>query len=161
MSDTMERRYGVVSPEEAAGKTGLEVLHAIIGAELPAPPIARTLSFYLKEAEPGRATFAGTPTFESYNPLGTVHGGWTATLLDSALACAVHSTLEVGEGYTTIEFKVNCVRPITDKLGELTCEGKVIHRGRRMATSEATLRDADGKIYAHGTETCMIFPPKG
>lgn len=161
MNDAIERTYGVISPEDAAGKTGLEVLQGIIEARLPGPPIAKTLSFTLTEAEHGRAVFAGTPTYEAYNPLGTVHGGWTATLLDSALACAVHSTLAIGEGYTTMEFKVNCVRPITDKLGELICEGKVIHRGRRMATSEATLRDADGKIYAHGTETCMIFPAEG
>ncbi|AXS39555.1 PaaI family thioesterase [Breoghania sp. L-A4] len=158
MDGASERTYGVVSPGDAAGKTGLEVLQGIIDARLPAPPIARTLSFALREAEHGRAVFAGTPTFDSYNPLGTVHGGWTATLLDSALACAVHSTLAAGEGYTTMEFKVNCVRPITEATGELVCEGRIIHRGRRMATSEASLRDADGTLYAHGTETCMIFP---
>lgn len=161
MSEGMERRYGVVDMAEAAGISGLEVLRAIIAGRLPAPPISRTLSFHLTEADEGRAVFTGTPSFEVYNPLGTVHGGWTATLLDSALACAVHSTLQPGEGYTTLEFKVNCVRPITETSGEMRCEGKVVHRGGRIATSEAQLVDAAGKLYAHGSETCMIFPAKG
>lgn len=161
MSEGMECRYGVVDMADAAGMSGLEVLRAIIAGRLPAPPISRTLSFHLTEADEGRAVFTGTPSFEVYNPLGTVHGGWTATLLDSALACAVHSTLAPGEGYTTLEFKVNCVRPITETSGEMRCEGKVVHRGGRIATSEAQLVDAAGKLYAHGSETCMIFPAKG
>jgi uncharacterized protein (TIGR00369 family) len=90
--------------------------------------------------------------------LGTVHGGWAATLLDSALGCAVHTLLDRGEAYTTAEFKVNLTRPITPKTGEVVCEGKVFHKGRTLAVSEATLKDANGKLLAFGTETCSIFP---
>jgi uncharacterized protein (TIGR00369 family) len=92
------------------------------------------------------------------NPLGGVHGGWAATLLDSALGCAVHSTLQKGEAYTTAEFKVNLMRPITPNTGEVVCEGRVVHRGRTLAVSEATLKDGNGKLLALGTETCSIFP---
>lgn len=152
--------YGVVDPKEAAGMTGLEVLRAVIERRFPAPPIAKTMNFVLSEVDEGRAVFRGVPKFEFYNPLGTVHGGWAATVLDSALGCAVHTSLAPGEGYTTLEFKVNCTRAIFETTGELICEGRVVHRGRRIATSEATLKDAEGRIYAHGNETCMIFPAK-
>lgn len=149
--------YGVVPPEVLTGRDGLDFLKALIAGELPAPPICRTMGFLLTEVGEGFARFEGEPAFEHYNPLGTVHGGWAATILDSALGCAVHATLAPGEGYTTAEFKVNLVRPIFSTSGRLVCDGRVIHRGRRMATSEATLKDAAGKLLAHGVETCMIF----
>jgi len=139
---------------------GVAVLQAMIDGELPAPPIARTLGFLLAEVGEGRAVFKGVPAEDYMNPLGTVHGGWAATLLDSALGCAVHATMKPGEAYTTVEFKVNLVRPIMPETGEVTCEGVVVHRGRTIATSEATLKDANGKLLAHGTETCAIFPMK-
>ena len=153
-------RGGVVPFEDITGMSGLEALRAVIDGTFPAPPMAVTLNFHLSEVEEGRALFIGGPRVDFYNPLGTVHGGWAATILDSSLACAVHSTLAAGEAYTTVEFKVNLVRPITEATDKLFCEGKIVHRGSRIATSEATLKDADGKLYAHGSETCIIFPAK-
>ncbi len=152
-------RYGLATREEIAHLSGLEIIQALLARKLPAPPMARTLDFDLREVSEGEAVFVGRPSLAFYNPLGTVHGGWAATLLDSALGCAVQTTLAAGEGYTTLEFKVNCTRPILENSGEMICEGRVVHRGRRTATAEATLKDADGKLYAHGSETCMIFAP--
>ncbi|WP_321343169.1 PaaI family thioesterase [Breoghania sp.] len=152
-------RYGLATREEIAHLSGLEIIQALLSRKLPAPPMARTLDFDLREVSEGEAVFVGRPSLAFYNPLGTVHGGWAATLLDSALGCAVQTTLAAGEGYTTLEFKVNCTRPILENSGEMICEGRVVHRGRRTATAEATLKDADGKLYAHGSETCMIFAP--
>lgn len=149
---------GVIPPEEMARQSGLELLQRLIAGDYPSPPIAGLLNFALTEAEAGRALFRGLPGEHHLNPLGTVHGGWAATLLDSALACAVHTMLEAGEGYTTAEFKVNFLRPITPSIGEVICEGKVIHRGRTLAISEATLTDLSGRRLAFGTETCFIFP---
>ncbi|MDQ6438003.1 PaaI family thioesterase [Mesorhizobium sp. LHD-90] len=149
---------GTIPHEDLAGQPGLVLLKRLIAGEYPAPPIAGTLSFTLTEAEPGRAVFRGLPNEHHLNPLGGVHGGWTATIMDSALACAVHTTLEAGEAYTTAEFKVNFLRPITPKTGEVVCEGRVVHRGRTLAVSEATLKDQAGKLLAFGTETCSIFP---
>ncbi|TIS59823.1 MAG: PaaI family thioesterase [Mesorhizobium sp.] len=138
--------------------TGLELLQRIIDNEYPAPPISFQLNFDLIEVSEGRAVFHGMPSERHLNPLGGVHGGWAATLLDSALACAVQTLLVRGEAYTTAEFKVNLTRPITPKTGEVVCVGKVIHKGRTLAVSEATLKDANGKLLAFGTETCSIFP---
>lgn len=137
---------------------GLKVMQPMLAGELPAPPMAKTLRFSLAEVEEGRVLFKGFPTHEHLNPLGSVHGGWTATVMDSALGCAVFSTVAPGEAYTTIEFKVNLVRPLLPGMGEVVCEGRLVHRGRTIATSEAWLRDANGKLLAHGTETCAIFP---
>jgi uncharacterized protein (TIGR00369 family) len=153
-------KIGVVPPEVLLSQDGLSFLKALIARELPAPPITDTLGFTLVEVETGRAVFAGTPEFRHYNPIGTVHAGFAATLLDSAVGCAVHTTLAKGEAYTTLELKLNLVRPLTDKTGEVRAEGRVIHRGRTVATAEGTLRDAAGKLYAHATTTCMIFPAK-
>lgn len=148
---------GVSSIETLKAESGLEFLRGIVDGRLPRPPISDTLSFYLVEVEGGRAVFQGTPKPEHYNPLGSIHGGWPATLLDSCMACAVHSTLAAGQGYTTVEFKLNLVRPIFRDTGPLRAEGKVINAGRTIATSEGRLFGADGKLYAHGTETCLIF----
>lgn len=150
--------FGTVPHELVATLSGLEFLQKIIDGELPAPPIARQMNFGLSDASAGRAVFRGLPGESHLNPLGGVHGGWAATLLDSALGCAVHTMLEKGEGYSTIEFKVNLTRPITPRTGEVTCEGRVIHKGRTTAVSEATLKDAQGRLLAMGTETCSIFP---
>jgi uncharacterized protein (TIGR00369 family) len=133
----------------------------MMAGELPAPPIMQTLGFMLSEAEPGRALFRGTPEFRHYNPIGTVHAGFAATMLDSCMACAVHSTLAKGDAYTTLEFKINLVRALTDKVGPVIAEGVVLHRGRTIATAEGYLKDAGGKLYAHANTTCVIFPAKG
>lgn len=137
---------------------GLAVLRGMIAGDYPAPPIARTLSMWISEVEEGRVVFKGLPARKHCNPLGSVHGGWTATIMDSALACAVMTTLKPGEGYTTAEFKVNLTRPVLPGMGEVFCEGRLLHRGRTLATSEAFLRDGKGRLLAHGTETCAIFP---
>ena len=154
-------KNGVVSPEVLLSYDGLSFLKALIAGELPAPPIQQTLGFMLAEAEPGRALFRGTPEYRHYNPIGTIHAGFAATLLDSAMACAVHTTLAKGEAYTTLEFKINLVRALTDKVGPVTAEGVVLHRGRTIATAEGYLKDAAGKLYAHANTTCVIFPAKG
>lgn len=136
---------------------GLDYLRAMMRGEIPGAPIAQTMDFALVEVEEGRAAFAGTPGENLYNPIGSVHGGFAATLLDSALGCAVHTTLEAGEGYSTVELHVNYVRPLTAATGKVTCSATVIHRGKRVATAEGKLVDDDGKLYAHGTTTCMIL----
>ena len=137
--------------------TGLEAMHAIVAGELPGPPIAELVGFDLVEVGEGRASFELDPAERHYNPLGTVHGGIAATLLDSAMGCAVHTTLNEGEAYTTLELKVNYVRAITEATGRVVATGSVIHRGGRVATAEARLTDADGRLLAHGTSTCLIM----
>ena len=142
-------------------KSGLELLQLAITGEFPPPPMAMLMDIRLTEVTKGRAVFTGTPQEFHYNPLGTVHGGFAATLLDSALGCAVHTTLKPGLAYTTVELKVNYVRPMFAKTGLVTCEGRTISVGSRIATSEARLTGADGRLYAHGTATCLIFPIAG
>ena len=152
------RKYGVVSPEALKAQDGLTFLQAMIAGEQPNPPMSETLGFHLIEAERGRAVFEGVPEFRHYNPIGSVHGGFAATLLDSALGCAIFSTVAKGEGWTTLELKFNLVRPLTKDTGPVRAEGRVVHRGRTVATSEGDIKNKAGKIYAHATTTCMIFP---
>ena len=152
--------FETIDPEQLATTSGLELARKIISGDLPGPPMGKTLHFWMAEAEEGRIVFKGTPAARHYNPMGTVHGGWASTILDSALSCCVWTMLPAGKMFTTAEFKVNLVRPIFDTLGELACEGKVIHMGRTLATSEATLKTSEGKLLAHGTETCAIFDSK-
>ena len=147
----------LASAQAARGLAGLDFLRKIIAGELPQPPIARTLDYALVEAEQGRAVFAITPGEIHYNPIGMVHGGIPCTLLDSAMGCAVHTTLPVGVGYTTLELKVNIVKAIGKDSGPLRAEGKLIHAGRSTAVAEGRLVDASGKLYAHATTTCMIL----
>lgn len=149
---------GRIAIEEMARLSGLEFLTRIGRGELPGVPIGQTLDFVPVDWEAGRIVFQGTPRFEFYNPIGTVHGGYLATLLDSAMGCAVHSTLAQGIGYTTLELKVNYVRPLTDKVGPVRAEGKIISVSRRIGTAEGRAYDAAGRLYAHATTTCMIFP---
>lgn len=141
----------------AAGRSGMEMFEAMQAGELPTAPISHTLDFIGIHFEPGLAVFQGRPNVRHYNPLGTVHGGWFATLLDSAVGCAVHTTLPAGKGYTTLELKVNMVRALTDQVPLVRAEGKVIHAGRQVATAEGRLVGPDGKLYAHATTTCLIF----
>jgi uncharacterized protein (TIGR00369 family) len=140
----------------AGSSTGLEFLRAIVAGELPPAPIQSLIGFRLIEADEGRVVFEGDPGEQHYNPIGSVHGGVAATLLDSALGAAVHSTLPQGSAYVTLEVKFNLVRPITAETGAVRAEGRVIHRGRTVATSEAHLRDGAGKLLAHASSTCLI-----
>jgi uncharacterized protein (TIGR00369 family) len=148
---------GLASPEQLAGKTGLEVLRAILRGELPFAAIAKTLDFTLMEVSEGRAVFQGAPLAQHLNPLGTIHGGWFATLLDSALGCSVHTMMPPGRGYTTAELSVNYVKGLTPRVARVRAEGKVIHCGRQLATAEARLVGPDGTLYAHATTTCLVF----
>ena len=153
-----DKIFGVLPEGELGGRPGLDVLADIVAGLLPQPPMCRTLNYRLVAVGPGFAVFEGEPVADFYNPLGGVHGGWTATLLDSAMACAVHTMLPSGQGYTTVEFKLNCIRPISEATGRVRCEGRVLNTGRTIATSEGKLLDAAGKLLAHGTETCLVFP---
>jgi uncharacterized protein (TIGR00369 family) len=148
---------GVASPQQVAGKGGLELMQAMLRGELPWPPIARTLDFQLMEVDEGRAVFQGTPGPAHFNPMGGVHGGWYATLLDSALGCAVHTMMPAGRGYTTAELGVNLVKAIGPRVQRVRAEGRVLHCGRQLATAEAKLFGPDGTLYAHGTTTCLVF----
>ena len=148
---------GVARPEQVAGLTGLQLFEKMFAGEIPYPPIAETLDFGLLEAEYGSAVFQGRPQFRYRNPLGTVHGGWIATLLDSCVGCAVHVSLPAGKGYTTAELKVNYVRAVTEKVGLVRAIGSVIHLGNRMATADGRLVGPDGKLYAHASTTCFVF----
>ncbi|AGU50904.1 putative thioesterase [Variovorax paradoxus B4] len=148
---------GLARPEQIAGKTGLEMMGAMLRAEIPYAAIAKTLDFVLLEVGPGRAVFQGKPLAQHLNPLGTIHGGWVATLLDSALGCSVHTMMPVGRAYTTAELSVNYVKGLTPKVQRVRAEGKVIHCGRQLATAEARLVGPDGTLYAHATTTCLVF----
>ena len=153
-----EAGFGVVPIEQASTLDGLDLFKGLLEGRFPAPPISKALGFNLLEVEAGRVIFGYTPVFDHYNPLGSIHGGIAATLLDSVMGCCIHTMLKAGSGYTTVEIKVNYVRAMTDKTGPVTVEGKVINVGSRIATSEGKLYDGAGKLLAHGTTTCLIFP---
>jgi len=142
--------------ELAPGKTGLEQLQALMATGHMAG-IGQSLRFTMVEVEAGRAVFEGDPGSHAYNPIGTVHGGYAAALLDSACGCAVHSALSAGQGYTTLELKVAYHKAMTDKTGPVRAEGRVITLGRRAAFAEATLKDARGKLHASATSTLLVF----
>ena len=148
---------GVARPEQLAGKTGLQMMQGMLDGELPYAEIAQTLDFMLIDVGPGRAVFQGTPLQRHFNPMGSVHGGWFATLLDSALGCAVHTLMPPGRGYTTAELGVNMVKAITPKVQRVRAIGTVIHAGRQLATAEARLVGPDGTLFAHATTTCLVF----
>ena len=143
--------------EAGRGLSGLEYLRKIASGELPRPPIGALMSFGLAEIEEGRAVLTVEPAEYHYNPIGVAHGGLAATILDSAMGCAVHSVLPAGAGYTTLEIKVNYVRAMTAETGPVRCEARVIHVGGRTATAEGRIVDAAGRLYAHATTTCIIF----
>lgn len=148
---------GIGRPEQFAGRSGMQVFEAMFKGEIPPPPICETLDFLLVEASPGHAEFQGRPLFEHYNPLGSVHGGWVATLLDSALACAVHSLLPPGKTYTTVELKVNYVRNLSKSVPLVRAVADVIHLGGRIGSSQARLVGPDDVLYAHATTTCLVM----
>jgi uncharacterized protein (TIGR00369 family) len=153
-----EKSYGVVPTETLKSYDGIGFLKAMIAGVIPQPPMCELLGFRLIEADQGRAVFEGVPDIQHYNPFGVVHGGLAATMLDSALGCTVHSMLPAGDGFTTLELKVNLVRAINKDTGLLRAEGRILHRGRTVVTADADLKDLSGKLYAHASTTCMIFP---
>ncbi len=138
--------------------SGLEYLRAIARGERPGVPIGDLLGFRLREVQPGRVVLSGRPDRRSYNLIGTVHGGWAATILDSALALATLSSLDAQTAFTTVDIRINYLRPMTEATGEVRAEGWVLHGGRKLALAEATLQDAAGKLLAHGTGSCLLFP---
>ena len=166
MTDNNERRRTFTWDDPAVGLSaartlsGLDYLRAMQRGELPGPPIAATLDFGIAEIEEGRVVFTVIPMEYHYNPIGMVHGGLAATLCDSAMGCAVHSTLPAGTAYTTIELKVNYIRALTKETGLIRCEGKTIAVGGRIATAEARMTDAAGTLYAHATTTCLVIRPQ-
>lgn len=161
-SRTLEWSDPLATAAAGAEMTGLDYMRALAAGELPPPPIAVVMNMGPIEIEEGRVVFAGQPGEEHYNPIGIVHGGYAATILDSALGCAVHTTLPVGVGYTSLGLEVKYLRPISRDTGRVRCEGTVVHRGRRQATAEARLTAEDsGKLLATGTSTLMIFGGRG
>ena len=157
MNDSKETNFGLIPHEVWREKDSLEIFQKMIAGELPQPPIAETLDFRLAKIESGRAEFVGQSKTNYYNPLGTTHGGYIATLLDSAMGCAIQSTLAAGKGSTSLEFKVNFVRPIFEQTGRLKAVGEIINAGKQIVTAEAKLVDEAGKLYAHATTTCFVF----
>jgi uncharacterized protein (TIGR00369 family) len=137
--------------------SGLEFMTGIMEGQIAAAPIANLLDYDLIEVEKGRIVFAGIPGFQSYNPIGSVHGGWFGTLLDSCMACAVHTCLPAGKGYTTLEYKINVVRSASVKTGLLRAEGVATHVGRRTGVAEGRIVDESGKIFATGSTTCLVL----
>ena len=158
MSNAAARTYGTVSPEVRKEMTGLEFVQGLANRTLPLNTIAKTLGYDVTEAEAGRVVVTILPTAQHLNPAGTVHGGLTATLLDSCMGLAVQTTLEKDMSQTTLEFKISLLRPITPETGEIKAEGLVLSRGRRIGTAEGRLTDSEGRLLAHGTTTCLIFP---
>ena len=153
--------YELADPETVKSLSGLELLRRMVAGEIPAAPIAEPMNFLLVEVEHGKAVFEGRPGPKLLNPLGSVHGGWALTLIDSAAGCAVHTILPPGTGYTTIETKANFTRAIRPDGEPVRCIGTVVNAGRRIATAEARLVAADGTLLAHGTSTLMILRPEG
>jgi uncharacterized protein (TIGR00369 family) len=154
---TVSRTYGTVSAERQKEMSGLEFVQGLATGTLPLNMIAKTLGYDVIEAEKGRVLVAVEPSEDHLNPYGTVHGGLTATLLDSCMGLAVQSTLDKGFGQTTVEFKISLMRPITPDTGRITAEGIVLNAGRRVGTAEGRLTDGKGRLLAHGTTTCLIF----
>src|SRR6195256_3662757 len=154
--------YGVTPTEVMASMPGIDFVRAIFGGKLPAPPIMQNIEPFDSAVEPGVVTMKSVPGFRHYNPIGSVHGGYAATLLDSAMGLAVHSMLPAGSGYTTLEFKVSFIKGMTKDIGVVRTEGRILNVGRRAATAEARITDCKDRLLAHATTTCLVFEiPKG
>jgi uncharacterized protein (TIGR00369 family) len=149
--------HGTIDPREVAHLSGLEFFQAIFDGKVPPPPIGKTLNFWPVEFEYGRAVFEGEPLRDFYNPIGSIHGSYAAALLDSAMSCAVHTTLPAGSAYTTLEYKINLTRGMTDKTGRIRAEGRIVQVGKRIGTAEGRIVDEQGRVLAHGNTTCLIF----
>jgi uncharacterized protein (TIGR00369 family) len=154
--------YGVTPLEVIAAMPGLDFVRGIFDRKLPAPPIMQTVEPFDSTAEPGVVVFHSIPGFRHYNPIGSVHGGYAATLLDSVMGLAVHTMLPAGTGYTTLEFKISFIKGMSKDSGVVRTEGRTLNVGRRTATAEARITDAKGRLLAHATTTCLVFEiPKG
>jgi uncharacterized protein (TIGR00369 family) len=149
--------YGVTPTEVMASMPGIDFVRAVFAGKLPSPPIMQTVEPFDCSAEPGVVAMHSTPAFRHYNPIGSVHGGYAATLLDSAMGLAVHSMLPPETGYTTLEFKVSFIKGMTEATGTVRTEGRTLNVGRRTATAEARITDAKGRLLAHATTTCLVF----
>ena len=149
--------YGVTPLDIMAKMAGVDFVRAIFDGKLPAPPIMQTIEPFDSTAEPGVVSFHSRPGFRHYNPIGSVHGGYAATLLDSAMGLAVHTALPAGTGYTTLEFKISFIKGMTEDTGVVRSEGRTLNVGRRTATAEARITDAKGRLLAHATTTCLVF----
>src|ERR1700688_4887045 len=149
--------YGVTPTEVAAAMAGIDFVRAIFDGKLPAPPIMQSIEPFDSTAEPGVVVMHSTPGFRHYNPIGSVHGGYAATLLDSAMGLAIHTMLPPGTGYTTLEFKVSFIKGMTRDTGPVRSEGRILNVGCRAATAEARITDAKGRLLAHATTTCLVF----
>jgi uncharacterized protein (TIGR00369 family) len=149
--------YGVTPIETMASMPGLDFVRAIFARQLPEPPIMQTVEPFDCTAEPGVVVIHSIPGFRHYNPIGSVHGGYAAILLDSAMGLAVHSTLPAGTGYTTLEFKISFIKGMSKDSGTVRTEGRTLSVGRRAATAEARITDAKGRLLAHATTTCLVF----
>jgi len=159
---TPKIEYGVTPTATMASMPGLDFVRAIFDGKLPAPPIMQTVEPFDSTAEPGVVVFHSIPGFRHYNPIGSVHGGYAATLLDSAMGIAVHTALPAGTGYTTLEFKISFIKGMTEHTGPVRSEGRTLSVGRRTATAEGRITDAKGRLLAHATTTCLVFEiPKG
>jgi uncharacterized protein (TIGR00369 family) len=159
MDDTTAPKieYGVTPPEVMASMAGLDFVRAIFEGKLPAPPVMQTIEPFDSTAEPGVVVIHSTPGFRHYNPIGLVHGGYAATVLDSVMGLAVHTMLPAGTGYTTLEFKISFIKSMTRDTGPVRTEGRTLNVGRRAATAEARITDAKGRLLAHATTTCLVF----
>jgi uncharacterized protein (TIGR00369 family) len=158
--------YGVTPTEVMASMAGIDFVRALFDGRLPPPPILQTVEPFDCTAEPGTVVMHSIPGFRHYNPIGSVHGGYAATLLDSVMGLAVHSMLPAGSGYTTLEFKISFIKGISKDTGTIRSEGRILNVGRRAATAEGRITDADGRLLAHATTTCLVFeipksPQKG
>jgi uncharacterized protein (TIGR00369 family) len=163
MTETPARKveYGVTPTDVMASMKGIDFLRAMFEGKFPAPPIMQNIEPFDYVAEPGTVSFSSVPGFRHYNPIGSVHGGYAATLLDSAMGLAVHSMLPAGSGYTTLEFKVSFIRGMTQDTGPVRTEGRTLNVGRRAATAEARITDTKGRLLAHATTTCLVFEIPG
>jgi uncharacterized protein (TIGR00369 family) len=156
-SHTFSWQDPISTAKEGLNLGGLEYLRKLLSGEIPPPPMFALMNARLLEIEEGRARFEAEPQEYHYNPIGSVHGGFAATILDSAMGCAIHSLLHAQVNYTTLEIKINYIRPLTGKTGIVSCEGKAIHVGGRVATADGQIIDGNGNLYAHGTTTCLIL----
>lgn len=159
-SRVVEWEDPMVGAMAARRMSGMEYMERMMSGEFAPPPVAQTLDFRPSHLEVGRVIFTFTPAEFHYNPIGTVHGGVIATICDSAMGCAVQTTLPAGVGYTTLELKTNFIKAVTIKSGQLFCEGTVIHGGGRVAIAECRLTDEAGTLYAHATTTCLVIKPQ-
>ncbi|MHA1113569.1 MAG: PaaI family thioesterase [Alphaproteobacteria bacterium] len=153
--------FGAIPAEQFANRPGIDILTDMLAGTVPQPPVAKFLGFRLIEVSLGRAAFEGVPPADFVNPFGNIAGGYHATILDAALGCAILSQLKPGTSMTTVEFKVTCLRPLTADMGVVRAEATALHAGRRLGAAEARLIDTEGRLMAHGTTTCLIFPVEG